>query len=113
MITFNELPEIINKIYTKVDRIEQLLSNYENNQAESDKWFNLEEFCKYHPSKPSLATVYRLVRLDKISYHKQGRRLIFLKSDIDAQIQAGRKKTLAETEAEADQYLIKPKGSKK
>jgi hypothetical protein len=54
------------------------------------------------------------VNAGTIPVHKGGKKLRFLKSEIDAWLKQGRKKTLAETAAEADAYLNnhKKKGGK-
>ena len=78
--------------------------------TEADRWFDLNELCKYHPDKPSKPTVYGWVNAGTIPVHKGGKKLRFLKSEIDNWLRQGRKKTLAETASEADNYLNK-KGS--
>jgi excisionase family DNA binding protein len=78
--------------------------------AEADQWFDLEELCKYHPDKPSKATVYGWVNAGTIPVHKSAKKLRFLKSEIDAWLKQGRKKTLAETETEAEKYLKRKGG---
>lgn len=80
-------------------------------QTETDRWFDLNELCIYHPDKPSKATVYGWVNAGIIPVHKGGKKLRFLKSEIDNWLRQGRKKTLAETASEAEAYL-KKKGGK-
>jgi excisionase family DNA binding protein len=77
---------------------------------ELDQWFDLNELCQHHPDKPSKATVYGWVNAGTIPVHKSAKKLRFLKSEIDAWLKQGRKKTLAETEVEADNYLRTKKG---
>lgn len=81
-------------------------------QEPCDTWLNLNELCQYHPDKPSKQTVYGWVHAGLIPVHKGGKRLRFLKSEIDAWLKQGRKKTVAEISAEADQYLAQKKGGK-
>ena len=78
--------------------------------AETDRWMNLHELCEYLPDKPKKATVYGWVSNGLIPVHKGRKKLRFLKSEIDNWIKQGRKKTLAETASEADQYLKSKKG---
>ena len=80
-------------------------------QLDPDRWFNLYEFCIYHPDKPSKATVYGWVNAGIIPVHKGGKKLRFLKSEIDTWLRQGRKKTLAETASEAETYLKKKGGN--
>ncbi|MCC7027652.1 MAG: helix-turn-helix domain-containing protein [Saprospiraceae bacterium] len=77
---------------------------------EIDSWLDLNELCNYHPDKPSKATVYGWVNAGIIPVHKGGKKLRFLKSEIDTYLKQGRKKTLAETANEAEQYLKTKKG---
>ena len=73
--------------------------------TETDRWFDLKELCQYHPDKPSKPTVYGWVHNGLIPHHKGGKKLRFLKSEIDNWIKQGRRKTLAETAIEAAQYV--------
>ena len=78
--------------------------------TETDRWFDLNEFCIYHPDKPSKPTVYGWVNAGIIPVHKGGKKLRFLKSEIDNWLRQGRKKTWAESAIEAEQYLKTKKG---
>ncbi len=78
--------------------------------TETDRWFDLNELCIYHPDKPSKPTVYGWVNAGTIPVHKGGKKLRFLKSEIDNWLKQGRKKTLAETAIEAENYLKIKKG---
>jgi excisionase family DNA binding protein len=78
--------------------------------TETDRWFDLNELCEYHPDKPCKPTVYGWVNAGIIPVHKGGKKLRFLKSEIDSWLKQGRKKTLAETAGEAEQYCKTKKG---
>jgi excisionase family DNA binding protein len=85
--------------------------------ADTERWMNLDEFCQYHPDKPSKPTVYGWVHAGLIPVHKGGKKLRFLKSDIDSFLLQGRKQTTAEMAeqlaAERETYLLtKRKGGK-
>jgi excisionase family DNA binding protein len=81
--------------------------------AEADRWLNLDELCQYHPDKPSKMTVYGWTQAGSIPVHKGGKKLRFLKSEIDRWLLQGRKQTTAEIEAESkaerDTYLLTKK----
>jgi len=79
--------------------------------TEADRWFDLNELCIYHPDKPTKPTVYGWVNAGTIPVHKGGKKLRFLKSEIDNWLRQGRKKTLAETASEAETYLKKKGGN--
>ena len=85
--------------------------------AEADRWLNIFELCDYHPDRPSRNTVYGWVQAGSIPVHKGGKKLRFLKSEIDSWLLQGRKQSTAEIEAESkterDTYLLtKRKGGK-
>lgn len=77
--------------------------------AAQDCWFDLNELCQYHPDKPSKPTVYGWVNAGAIPVHKGGKKLRFLKSEIDAWLRQGRKKTISELNTEADTFLLNHK----
>ena len=92
--------------------IKKVLSTQQTEQpTEADRWFDLNELCQYHPDKPSKPTVYGWVNACTIPVHKGGKKLRFLKSEIDNWLKQGRKKTLAETATEAETYLKKKGGN--
>jgi excisionase family DNA binding protein len=96
-----------------IDCVNSCLKN--NKQAhseqptETDRWFDLNELCQYHPDKPTKPTVYGWVNARGIPVHKGGKKLRFLKSEIDDWLKQGRKKTWAETAKEAENYLSRGK----
>lgn len=104
--------------------IENSIKKFLNTQqakhtTETDRWFDLTELCIYHPDKPQKPTVYGWVNAKSIPVHKGGKKLRFLKSEIDTWLKQGKKKTLAETESdiskETDAHLmtlLKKKGGK-
>ena len=64
--------------------VKKVLINLEEfKQIEADIWFDLKELCNYHPDKPSKPTVYGWVNAKTIPVHKNGKKLRFLKSEID------------------------------
>jgi excisionase family DNA binding protein len=108
-ITFNELPEAISYLISKVEKIESLLEVEKPQPEPVDRWFNLQEFCIYHPDKPAKSTVYKWVMQRSIPSHKKGKKLMFLKSEIDAWLKSGRRKTMSEIEEEARNYCYNRK----
>jgi len=91
--------------------IKKVLSTQQAEQpTETDRWFDLNELCIYHPDKPSKPTVYGWVNAGIIPVHKGGKKLRFLKTEIDNWLRQGRKKKFAETASEAEQYCKTKKG---
>lgn len=108
-LTLETLPKAFTQLSNEVSEIKRLLLEKSNPPpAEADRWLDLTELCQYHPDKPTKATVYLWVSAARIPVHKGGKKLRFLKSEIDEWLKRGRKKTWAE--AEADACLIKKGG---
>lgn len=106
VLTLETLPKAFTLLTNEVSEIKRLLLEKSNEPpTETERWFDLAELCNYRPDKPAKATVYGEVHKGIIPVHKRGKKLMFLKSEIDAWLKQGRKKTLAETANEADNYL--------
>lgn len=111
-LTLETLPKAFTHLASEVSEIKRLLLEKSNEQpTEIDRWFDLNELCIYHPDKPTKPTVYGWVNAGTIPVHKGGKKLRFLKSEIDNWLRQGRKKTLAETTKEAESYLKKKGGN--
>ena len=105
-LTLETLPKAFTLLTNEVNEIKRLLLEKSNGQStESDRWFDLNELCEYHPDKPTKSTVYGWVSTKKIPVHKGGKKLRFLKSEIDNWLMEGKKKTLVEITTEANQYI--------
>jgi excisionase family DNA binding protein len=112
-ISFNDVPKAVAHLINKVEKIETLLNAKQPQAEEADKWLNLDDLCKYHPDHPAKPTVYAWIGQRSIPYHKKGKKLMFLKSEIDSWLKEGRRKTTAEIQAEAEQFVISRKGGLK
>jgi len=78
-----------------------------SNSSTEDVFINIDETAKLIDlAKPS---VYGLVHQNKIPYHKKGKRLYFLKSEIMAWLKSGKHQTSNEIADKADAYLLKNK----
>ncbi|HET8962477.1 MAG TPA: helix-turn-helix domain-containing protein [Chitinophagales bacterium] len=104
------LPKAISCLRREIKELKDLIQNPKPTE-EPDKWFNLQGLREYIPGNPVPATIYGYVSKRIIPFHKKGRELFFLKSEIDAWLKEGRHKTNREIEAEAESYLIKSKGA--
>lgn len=108
VITFEQLPNAVAQLFVELKEIKQLIAEKEES-PQANHWLNLQELCEYLPEKPAKATVYTWVGNSSIPYHKKGRKLFFLQSEVEEWLKAGRKKTHAEIAAEAVSSI----GSKK
>lgn len=114
-ISFNDMPQALAYLISKVDKLETLLnvSMSESYCPESDRWFNLQELCEYLPDRPARQTVYSWVGQRLIPYHKKGKKLQFLKSEVDNWLKSDKRKSLSEIQAEAEQFILAKKGGRK
>lgn len=93
-LTLESLPKAFTQLTNEVSEIKRLLLGKNNDVTTvTDRWFDLNELCEYHPDKPSKPTVYGWVSAGTIPVHKGGKKLRFLKSEIDNWLLQGRKKT--------------------
>lgn len=105
-ITFEQLPNAVAQLLNKLDNIEQILLEKSNQPpAQTDQWFNLTELCEYLPDKPAKQTVYSWVHSSYVPSHRKGKKLYFLKSEIDRWLKTGRRKTLAEIQNNLDIHI--------
>lgn len=112
-ITFERLPEAMGYLIDKVEKLETLLNVPKSELTVSDKWFNLQELCNYLPDKPARQTVYGWIGQKLIPYHKKGKKLQFLKSEIDAWLIGDKHKSVSELQADATAFVASKKGGLK
>ena len=79
----------------------------ERTQPEADQLLTIQQVADF--LSLSVPTIYGLVSKAEIPCMKRGKRLYFSKDEIKNWIKAGRKKTLAELDSEADAYLLNQK----
>lgn len=94
----------------KADKIITALTN-NNKNSTSDEWLNIKQLCYYLPDKPARQTVYGWVSKRLIPYHKKGKSLSFLKSEIDQWLKEGLQVTVTQLEKkiakETDSFVAK------
>jgi len=96
-ITFENLPQAVSQLYTKLESIESLLLQ---DKPEPDRWLSMNELIEYMPGNPAKATIYAKISDRQIPHKKVGKRLAFLKSEIDEWIHSQKRKTLKEIKAD-------------
>ena len=106
-ITFEDLPKAMSWMMDKLNKLDSKLDGLNSvPQAQSaDQWMNLKELCEYLPSHPAEQTVYGWTSCHQIPYHKRGKRIMFLKSEIDAWLHDGKRKSQKELAEEAAQFI--------
>lgn len=87
-----------------------------NNKEESkiptnqpEQWLDLNELIKYDPEKRTKPTWYSKISKGEVPYHKRGKKVYFLKSEIDNWLKSGKQKSKEEIEQEAENYLSNKK----
>lgn len=110
-ITLENLPQAVKLILEKVEKIETSLETLKAHALEEqDQWMDVEGLMAYHPDKPARKTIYDWVTLRRVPYHKDGKRLRFLRSEIDAWLAGGYHKTEDEMQEAAVDYVNSKRG---
>ena len=105
-ITLETMPKAMAYLITKVEALEKALLEKDNaSAAPMDRWLNIDELKAYLPDHPTKATIYGWVSRREIPYHKGGKKLRFLQSDIDKWLSNGKRKSESELRDEANKYL--------
>ncbi|QDK81562.1 helix-turn-helix domain-containing protein [Spirosoma sp. KCTC 42546] len=113
-ITFDQLPTAVYELGRKVDDLTGLLKAMTSQQIPSpDRWFAIEELSEYLPGRPAVTTLYGKVQRREIPFSRNGKRLVFRQSEIDAWLQKDRVKTATELDSLAEQHLLKKSSSHK
>lgn len=105
--SFNDVPEILGIILTKLNELGMKVDAIGvSPQAEQPVWFNVPALIDYLPNHPAEQTVYGWTSTHKIPFHKKGKSILFLKSEIDEWLNQGsRSKSDYELEQEAMSYI--------
>lgn len=112
-ITFETMPKAMEYLIGKVDALEKvLLKRNEVPAIPAITWFNIDELKEYLPDNPAKATIYGWASRKEIPYHKGGKKLRFLKSEIDEWLSSGKRKSQNELKSEAETYCTSKKVSK-
>lgn len=110
-LTFDQLPQAVGQLFSKLDSIENLLRGQSNNsEQQSDQLLTIKQAGEL--LSLSIPTIYGLVSRNAIPVNKQGKRLYFLKDELTAWVKAGRKLTVSEIKSQANSFLVKKKGGK-
>ena len=93
---------ILNVILAKVSALEEKLDRLQPApQAEGKQWLNMAELIDYLPNHPAEQTVYGWTSARKIPFHKQGKSIMFKKSEIDAWLEGS---TYRKSQKDFSQY---------
>lgn len=82
-LTFERMPEAASTLLKEMREVKGLILNGQAAKPEEDIWLDIEQLCAYHPDRPAKKTVYDWVTQRRVPFHKDGKKLRFLKSEID------------------------------
>ena len=113
-ITFEDLPKAMSWLMDKLNELDSKIDglNNQNQSVPTEQWMNLKELCDYIPSHPAEQTVYGWTSCHIIPFHKRGKRIMFLKSEIDEWLHAGKIKSDKNLEDEAAQFIKSKRNTK-
>lgn len=108
-LSFNDMPKALEFLIDKVVVMHEQLEAISHSicVTNCDSWMTIDDLSMYLPDKPAVQTIYAWVSQKLIPYNKVGKRLYFLKSDIDRWLKEGRRKTAAEIAIEASERFEK------
>ncbi|MGL5981108.1 MAG: helix-turn-helix transcriptional regulator [Phocaeicola sp.] len=108
-LKFEDLPKAVNQVLNKLTELEKKVEEIGRIKVayaqEPDRWMNLKDLCEYLPNHPAEQTIYGWTSLNKIPYHKCGKRVQFRKSEIDAWILEDQGKTEKEIDSDVQQFI--------
>ena len=110
--TFEMLPTLMlnliedNKVLSaKLDAINRKLSASMGNNRDENERMDVTEAQKYIPGHPAIQTIYGWTSNNMIPYHKVGKRIYFLKSELDAWLSKEQHKSKDDLREEAEEYV--------
>ena len=106
-ISFEQLPQAVSDLKEEVSGLKDLINTliHRTPAENADQWMNIDQLRAYHPDRPARSTIYDWVCQNRIPVHKDGKKLRFLRSEIDQWLSGGRIKTKDEIEAKAAEHI--------
>ncbi len=107
VLNFNDLPSALSLVLSRLKDIDEKFSVLIS-QIQPDKkpeWLTVPELREYLPTHPVEHTIYCWTSNGEIPFHKRGKRIVFLKSEIDEWLQENKRKSRTEIVNEAFAYV--------
>ena len=106
-ITHNTLPQGLAELIKEFREFKNLLIEKQEQTAvkQHEEWFDLDDLIQYDPEKRTKSTWYSKISRNEIPYYKRGKKVYFLKSEIDEWLKQGKHKSKTEIKQEAEIYL--------
>lgn len=96
------------RLSAKLDAINRKISeSVGNNSKNDDQRMDVTEAQKYIPGHPAVQTIYGWTSNNMIPYHKIGKRIYFVKSELDAWLSKEQHKSEEDLQREAEEFVNK------
>ncbi|WP_067145325.1 helix-turn-helix domain-containing protein [Pseudotamlana agarivorans] len=106
----NDLPAAVTLLNKKVDKLTSMLFARQESQPATqavESWKDLNWLLDYDPEKRAKSTWYSKISRNEVPYYKRGKKIYFLKSEIDEWLKGGKVKTNANIKTDVDNLLSK------
>ena len=110
-LTFDQLPKAVTMLTKEVSELKNLLieKQEQNSTEEPEQWLDLNDLIQYDPEKRKKATWYSKISRNEVPHYKRGKKVYFLKSEIDEWLKEGKRKSNSEIQDEVDSYFANKK----
>ena len=113
--TFDMIPMLManlledNKILSaKIDALNKKINMSMTTKKDDDnERMDVTEAQKYIPGHPAVQTIYGWTSNGQIPYHKIGKRIYFIKSELDEWPSHGQHKSTSDLQKEAEEYVAR------
>jgi len=102
-LTFEQLPKAVSQLDAKLDSLKTLLLKKQEPQEKPDELLTIKQAAEF--LSLSVATLYSKVSRNEIPYMKRSKRLYFSRTELLDYLRNGKRKSNAEIEAAAQNYL--------
>lgn len=84
-ISYNEVPQAIAWIIKKLSRLDEKFDKALGQKIAKgeDRWMHAKDLSVYLPNHPAVQTIYNWTATRSIPFHRKGKYIVFLKSEID------------------------------
>ena len=112
-IKFEDMPRALAYLIEKVEELDRKFESLNGTSTSSlVEWMGIKELCAYLPTRPAAQTVYGWTSAHMIPFHKKGKRIMFMKSEIDKWLIGEQLKSIREIEADAEAFCARKKECK-
>lgn len=88
------------------ETVQKALSDHSKQKTDPGvKWFNLTELCEYLPDKPAKQTMYGKISRNQFPHYKDGKKLRFLKSEVDEYLMRGKRFHQSDIDSHVDNLI--------